>query len=205
LIDLALSLRAIKKASDKTRFRGLLMLQKIMFVAGYRYRASRERVLGQSFYRWDYGPMSDEVYEDFTTMGNLGLISGAKDEEITLTPEAESVLTRLSPLFEENLGELSELDEVADQVKNLDSLMKYVYSMKVRVEELDRTMPMDEIPKGYELLSPLFDDEAEKKFKFDDAWLETFELMLDRKADREIKQAIDDARNGRVKPLVIDR
>lgn len=203
LIDLALSLRAIKEASSKTRFRGLLMLQKIMFVAGYRYKASRERVLGQSFYRWDYGPMSDDVYEDFSALSELGLISGDKDEEIKLTPEAESVLAGLSSFFEENREELTKLDEVTDQVEDLDSLMKYVYSMKVRVEELDKTMSMDEIPEGYELLTPLFDDEAEKKIKVDDAWLETLELTLDREADRAVKQAMDDARKGHVKPLVI--
>ena len=63
LIDILLDLRAIQIASRKAKFDGLLMLQKIAFVAGERYKESSQRVLNQSFYRWDWGPMSDDVYE----------------------------------------------------------------------------------------------------------------------------------------------
>jgi hypothetical protein len=56
IADILLDLRVIETASRKAKFDGLLMLQKIAFVAAEKYKESHQRVLNQSFYRWDERP-----------------------------------------------------------------------------------------------------------------------------------------------------
>ncbi len=204
IIDMLLNLRMIQEVSKKTAFDGLLMLQKTVFAAAEKYKESNERVLSESFYRWDWGPMSEEVYEDFGQMKDLGLIQGEKDEEIELTERGASVLTAVNEVFQDNVGLLGPLDEVALNVRDLDTLLDEIYSMKVYVEELDDEMEIGKIPEGTEMLSPVWEDKAKAVFRIDNSWLETLDLLLDADTDSKIRKSISDVRRGRIHPLELD-
>jgi len=200
IIDLIFSIRAIYNASLKTRFTGVLMLQKIIFLCANKYRHNKYRVLNQSFYRWDYGPMSEEVYSDFGTLTELGLIEG-DEEDTRLTEKGVALYKSIEEIFLEESDVVSVLDEVVDDVKNLNSLMKDVYSLDVYVEELDEIIPMDAVEEGMHILTPLWEDEAIEIYKLKNEWIETLELMLDPVANIEIRKSIEDLKNGRIQPL----
>jgi uncharacterized protein YwgA len=204
LTDLLLDLRAIQIASRKAKFDGLLMLQKITFVAGERYKESNQRVLNQSFYRWDWGPMSEDVYEDFSQMKELGLVQGEGDKEIRLTDKGQRVLVAATGLFQHEEKLVSKIDEVAAGVKNLDALLKDVYSMRVYVEELDKEVKISEIPQGVEMLSPLWESEAKETLELSNEWAETLDLLMDSETDSRIRKSMEDARKGKLLPLELD-
>lgn len=204
MLDILLDLRAIQVASVKVKFDGLLMLQKIVFVAGERYRESHQRVLNQSFYRWDWGPMSEDVYEDFSQMKQLGLVQGEEDKEISLTAKGERVLDESEEFFRSEQKLVSKIDEVAASGKNLDALLKAVYSMRVYVDELDREVMISEVPKGTEMLAPLWGSEATEVLDLNEKWAETLDLLLDPEADSRIRKSMEDARKGRLLPLELN-
>ena len=203
ITDKLLTLRAIQIASNKTRFQGRLMLQKIIFVAGHKYREAKERVLGQSFYRWDYGPMSDDVYRDVESLEKLDLITGELDKEIKLTERGKEILRKCEPIFSSKRELLSKLDETAINAGNLNDLLDKVYSMETFVEEMDKKLIIRDIPEGKTMLSPLWENEADLTLRLDNSWLETLDLMLDPEVDAEIQRAMEDARKGRVRSLEI--
>jgi uncharacterized protein YwgA len=204
LIDILLDLRAIQIASMKAKFDGLLMLQKITFVAGERYKESNQRVLNQTFYRWDWGPMSDDVYEDFSQMKELGLVQGDADEEIRLTDKGQRVLVAATSLFQHDEKLVSKIDEVAAGVKDLDALLKDVYSMKVFIEELDKEVRIGEIPKGIVMLTPMWESEAKETLDLSTEWAETLDLLMDSETDSRIRKSMEDARKGKLLPLELD-
>lgn len=204
IIDILLDLKAIETASRRAKFDGLLMLQKVVFAAAEEYRRSQQRVLNQSFYRWDWGPMSEEVYEDFAQMKDLDLIFGERDGEVGLTKKGERILGTVSEVFKSNEELLSKLDRVASNVQDLDALLEEVYSSRVYVEELDKEMMISEIPEGVEMLSPIWESDAKEVFNLDNAWLETLDLLMDSQEDSKIRKSLDDARKGRILPLELD-
>jgi Mn-dependent DtxR family transcriptional regulator len=204
IVDMLLDMRAIQIASRKAKFNGLMMLQKITFVAGERYKASHQRVLNQSFYRWHWGPMSDDVYEDFSSMKELDLVHGAEDKEIVLTEKGEKVLLATADLFRGKEKLLSKIDGVAANVRNLDALLKEVYAMKVHVEEFDKEMQISEIPEGTEMLAPLWESEAKEVLDLGIEWAETLDLMMDPLADSKIRKSMDDAKKGKLLPLELE-
>lgn len=204
ILDILLDLRAIQIASGKAKFDGLLMLQKIAFVAGGRYKQARQRVLSQSFYRWNWGPMSDDVYEDFSQMKGLGLVHGSEDQEIQLTDRGRRILEAADELFHNNQKLVSKIDDVASGVRNLDALLEEVYSMKVYVEELGKDVLVSEIPEGTEMLVPVWESEATDTLNLDNSWAETLDLLLDPEADSKIRKSMEDARRGRLLPLELN-
>lgn len=203
-IDLLLTLEAIQIASKFTKNITILMVQKILFLAADFYRENKLRVLSQSFYRWDYGPMSDEVYADFDLLSDQGFIQGDVTKDVHITNNGLKLLNASSELLEKEKRFIEPLKKVAKNVKRLDELLRKVYSKEVYVEEMDKTLPIEKVPEGMHILTPAWRDEAKETMALDKSWIETLELMLVPEVDTAIRKSIEDAKKGRVHPLELD-
>lgn len=203
-IDMLLTLEAIKIASKFTKNITILMIQKIIFLSADFYRENKLRVLSQSFYRWDYGPMSEEVYADFNSLSDQGFIQGDVTKDVHITNNGLKLLDASSELLEKEKRFIEPLEEVAKNVTRLDELLKKVYAKKVYIEEMDKTLPIDKVPEGMHILTPMWRDEANESLILDKAWIETLELMLVPEVDAAIRKSIEDARKGRIHPLELD-
>lgn len=199
LTDLLLILYAIDIAS-RTRIKvGLLVLQKVLFLSALRMKLSGTLALAQSFYRWHYGPMSDEVYQDVEKASSMGLLEEV--EGLRLTERAEQILGACGQLLEENSSVIGPLEEVASNVESIDELLEDVYGLSVHVEELDEDMKISEVPEGTHMLTPLWRDEASDILKIDASWIETLDILLDPEADEAASEALDKAKKGKFLPL----
>jgi len=203
-IDMLLTLEAIKIASKFTKNITILMIQKILFLSADFYRENKLRVLNQSFYRWDYGPMSEEVYADFNSLSDQGFIQGDVTKDVHITNNGLKLLEASSELLEQEKRFIEPLEEVAKNVTRLDELLKKVYAKKVYIEEMDKTLPIDRVPEGMHILTPIWRDEAKESLILDKGWIETLELMLVPEVDAAIRKSIEDVKKGRIRPLELD-
>jgi len=201
-LDLIFTLKAIELAQERGKKIGILPIQKIMFIASASFRKKNVRVLNQSFYRWSYGPMSNEVYEDISAARKSELIIG--DQDISLTEHGIRVLEATSSIFKEDRTLTDPFVEIAEQFDDIDSIMDDVYSMDVYVEELDKEMPMSEIPDGFHILTPVWHDETSDMLKLSDEWRETLDVLLDPTLDKIVRAAMRDAKEGKFSPLELD-
>jgi uncharacterized protein YwgA len=203
-IDMLLTLEAIRIASKFTKNITILMIQKILFLSADFYRENKLRVLSQSFYRWDYGPMSEEVYADFNSLSDQGFIQGDVTKDVHITSDGLKLLEASSELLQKEKRFIEPLEEVAKNVTKLDELLNKVYAKKVYIEEMDKTLPVDKVPEGMHILTPMWRDEAKESLVLDKAWIETLELMLVPEVDTAIRKSIEDAKKGRIRPLELD-
>ena len=203
-IDILLTLYTIQIAAVQTRVVSILMIQKILFLTSIQYRENLLRVLSQSFYRWHKGPMSDEVYSDFNDMSNYGFITGDITKDVHITEHGQRVLDSTFQLIQKEKQLVEPLRRIASDVKRLDELMEKVYSKEVYVEEMDKILPIIQVPEGMHILTPIWRDEAKETMTLDNAWIETLELMLVPEVDAAIRKSIEDAKKGRIHPLELD-
>ena len=89
-ILLALWTKAAKKPLEDAGDR--LRLMKLAFLAAHDLHEQRFRALGLTFYRWKWGPLSNEVYEAWEMLTDAGLMEEEERFLITagdvLAPEA---------------------------------------------------------------------------------------------------------------------
>lgn len=203
-IDILLTLYAIQIATVQARVVSILMIQKILFLATDFYRENLLRVLSQSFYRWHRGPMSDEVYADFNDMSKYGFITGDVTKDVRITEHGRRILDTTFELIQKEKRLVEPLRRIASDVKRLDELMDQVYEKNVFIEEMDKTLPIAQVPEGMHILTPVWRDEAKGEFLLDKNWIETLDLMLVPEVDATIRKSIEDARKGRIHPLELD-
>lgn len=204
IIDLLMTLIAIVKASEHAKQVTILMIQKILFLAADYFRGGKLRVLSQSFYRWDYGPMSDEVYADFGYLTDNNLIDGDVTKEVHITDDGLKLLNSTKDLVLKEKKFFNKIEEIANNVERLDELLDIVYAKEVYVEEMDEVVLIDKIPEGMHILTPVWRDEALEKLSLNKSWIETLDLMLVPKIDAEIRRSLKDAKEGRIRPLELE-
>jgi len=202
LIDILVLLRVIERAAKRIDFDGLMMAQKLLFSISVIFRSKNMHGTNQTFYRWNYGPMSDDLYADFSNADNLSLITNTKRP--TLSEHGRDVLETAESLFDNNPEFTEVIDYVSNRVEDLDSLLEEVYAMEVYVEELDERIPVKDIPEGYNILSPVWADEADNTLTIQPGLEDTIEMIIDKDVKKELNEALDDLRSGRVFPLELD-
>jgi uncharacterized phage-associated protein len=192
----ALLLYLIDKAHEKTSFVGITKLQKLAFLS--QLKANKDCVGSTSFefYRWNFGPMSNEVYRESQQLqkSNLLLVG----DNMILSQIGKEVLNNLQGLFSKNKEILQYINAIAsDYAKyRTEDLTNLVYKIKIKPDELPNEMPIGDIPKGYTLLHGL--ESPEKGFKLSPSWEATLEVLFDRDAYNSLKEGMEDVRAGRV-------
>ena len=199
---LALWARAVpsprEDAGDK------LWQMKLAFLTALDLAQARVRALNLGFYRWTWGPLSNEGYDawDDLTEGQL------------VQPDEHFVFTRrgleLAQAFyqevvcdERNVRVRESIDGVAEAWKGQPAtrkLMEHVYGLEIAPcgEGGSLPIPIRDIEKGTELLEPVSGSEATGWLTVEPGWLETLALILKAEARAPLEAAITDFRTGRI-------
>ena len=181
-----------------------LWQMKLAFLAARDLAKGRVTGLNLSFYRWTWGPLSNEVYDAWDDLA----------ENQLLQPEEQFVFTRrgldLAHAFysevvcdERNVRVREVIDRVAKEwhgQPRTANLLKRVYDLEVvpRGDEGSLPTPIRDIRKGIDLLEPVPTSEATGWFTVEPGWLETLAFTLRVGARASLEAAITDYRTGRI-------
>lgn len=179
-----------------------LWQMKLAFLAALGLSRDEVRALNLNFYRWTWGPLSNQVYEAWDDLEGAGL----------MRPEERFVVTRrgleLAEAFyaevvcdERNVIVRETLDRVADEWRGeprTSDILRHVYATEIAPLEGDVLVPVSAISRGTELLEPVSADRAKGGLTIEPGWRETLALTLNAAARSTLDAAIADFRDGRI-------
>jgi len=183
-------------AGDKLR------QMKLAFLAAHGLEKEGVRALNLSYYRWTWGPMSNEVYLAWEMLERAGLLEN--EEHFAFSRAGESLAR---DFYEDVLRD--ERNAVVHGVfgrvagdwlekPGTGQLLDAVYAMELTPIGSDQPRAVREIRKGEELLAPVAPNAARSVLYVDRGWLETLALTLVPGAAAPIHAAVADFRAGRV-------
>ena len=201
LVDTALLLSLWHFASsEKTDAGGRLRLMKLAYLLFRRLQSDSVCGLSVSFYRWHFGPMSNEVYDAWERLSAADLL--AEEEVWSLTDAG----VRLAENFyedvlkqESNAGMKEAIDEVAGEWRTAWSaqpLIQHIYSLPCYLHEEGPSI--EDMGLGEEFEPSPTPDEAEVCLQVDDSWIESLALALSTESMAALKSSEADFRSGRV-------
>ncbi len=195
---LALWSRAAPAGSDDLGDR--LRLMKLAYLGARSCAERRARGLSTSFYRWRWGPLSNEVYHAWEQLAAARLLQD--DEHIVLTEDGASLADDFYDEVlrsEENASIRAALDEVAERWRaqpSTGAIMDYVYSLPAR-SGAGNGETISSTALGAGLLKPLSARAAQSTISVDPGWLETLALLFNAPARARLREAEADFRAGR--------
>jgi hypothetical protein len=178
-----------------------LKAMKLVFLANHSMLQRRAKGLNCTFYRWNYGPLSNDVYVAWTRLIQAGLLQ--EEERISVTPRGSDLA---SAFIDEVLADegnrmfLQFLQSTAQDWarKSSRSILNAVYAMEVAPVGGRTPVKVRDLPLSARVTKILEQSEARSALNVPDGWLETLGLMLNPPAMESIIRAADDARAGRV-------
>lgn len=188
--------RPREDAGDKLRH------MKLAFLAARALHESRFHALSLTFFRWTWGPMSNEVYDAWSVLKRAGLIES--EEHIVLTRAGESLARAFYDDIvrdEPNAPLKSAFDAVEAKWRDQPAtapLLDAVYSLCVKAIGAAEAQSIREIRKGVELIVPLRREDSIATVRIDGGWLETLALELNPKFAAGVESGIRDFVEGRV-------
>ncbi len=179
-----------------------LWQMKLAFLAALGLSLGEVRALTLNFYRWTWGPLSNQVYEVWDDLEGAGL----------MCPEERFVVTRrgleLAEAFyaevvcdERNVIVRETLDRVAGEwhgEPRTSDLLRQVYATEIIPLEGSNPAPVGAIQRGAELLEPVPTDRAKSSLTIEPGWRETLALLMNAEARATLDAAIADFREGRI-------
>lgn len=187
-------------SSEKSDAGGRLRLMKLAYLLFRRLQCDSVCALSVNFYRWQYGPMSNEVYEAWERLEAADLM---EEEEVwTLT---DSGVRLAENFYEEVLKEESNaavkaaVDEVAQEWRTAWSaqpLMQHIYSLSSRIAEVAPSI--EDMALGDDFEPPPAPADAEMCLNVDDSWVESLSVALSSESMASLRSSVADFRGGRI-------
>ena len=171
---------------------------KLAFLAALELARARTRGLHLSFYRWTWGPDSNEVYEAWDDLARANLL--APEERFVVTKEGLGLAEAFYDDVlrdERNVVVRQAFDSVTQEWSGeprAERIMEHVSGLEVN----GLARPIRDVPSGKRLLEPIPASEASDALAVDAGWLETIALMMNPEALAGLNAAIADYRAGRV-------
>ena len=180
-----------------------LWQMKLAFLASLDLAKGRVHGLNLSFYRWTWGPLSNEVYDAWDDLAEGQFVQ--PDEHFVLTRRG---LELAQAFYEEvvcderNVHVRESIDRVATAWNGRPEtrkLMEHVYDLEIVPcdDEGSLPTPIRAIGKGAQLLEPVPGSEATGWLTVEPGWLETLALTLKAEARAPLEAANADFRTGR--------
>ena len=198
-ILLALWTRAAKKPRENAGDR--LRLMKLAFLAAHDLREQRFRALGLTFYRWTWGPLSNEVYDAWGDLARSGLMD--EEERFVVTDDG----MELADLFgrevlgdEPNAHVRHTIDLIAEAWTGkmaTKPILDHVYGMTVRPAGGNGAITIRSADMGTRLVEPVASDDLKGSLEVDNAWLETLGQYFSSSNDALLSRAERDFREQR--------
>ena len=176
-------------------------MQKLVFIAEKILNEKGIKTFNYSFFAWDYGPLSKEIYLDRGRLVKNDIISN--NENITLSKRGKKFFEDLREIFKRNRDVLKEIDNIVEEFAgfNTGSLIDYVHELKVEVEDHEKLVKIGNLNKGTDIVSKINEKNAIRTFEIDESWIETLEILMDKEFYKAIKESEMDAIEGRTFPL----
>jgi len=205
IVDRVLLLYLIKKAEEKGRIWGITKLMKLAFFAEREMVKNKVKGFNYNFYRWHLGPFTPEIYEDLEYLIENELVT--EQDGIETTNQGEEILRELEDLLKENKDVLEYIEKLMGKYasKGTGELMKSAYETEVEIKPFKIKAKVRDVPIGYDLVTKLGETEAREAFEINDAWLETLDILLDKRAYESLKEAMESARTRPSKRVVISK
>lgn len=188
------TLYLLKKSAN--RIDGITKLQKLTFITQNDFFNNDIAVISGEFFKWHYGPMSDEVYSTNNFLVENGLVN---DRLLKVTDRGEKILDDFSYLIESNETIFEIVDECVEKFSsmNLPKLKEIIYSMVVIPENSDTPVEIRDIPRG----TTIFRNKGFASLNIDDEDIESLEICLDEEMYQSVMLGVEDARSGRISKL----
>ncbi len=171
ITDRLLLLYSIEQANNYGHM-DMFKLQKIPFVSELNMNTEGTKGLNYTFFKWAYGPMTKEIYEDGGILHSAGLITTLK-EPIRVADRGAQVLDSLRSLYKENEGILGYIDAAARRYAPLSFAEVKEDIYKLTVEWNGEQWEVGEIPPCADVLVKLDEDKAVRRFVLDDDWVDS--------------------------------
>ncbi len=173
---------------------GITKLEKLVFLAEKDLHEKKIKAFNYLFYRWDHGPYSRGLYDDFDRLKAAGLIKKSGWTWI-LTSRGWAFLDYFSSELKRNPQIVDLLNEIIETEgpKRTQDLLKEIYSLCIE------NVSIRDIPKGRRLLKKLEDEEASEAFILGPAKAATFNIERNAELLQSLDRALSDLKN---KPLL---
>lgn len=196
LIDQLLTLFLISETQKSGyRISGEVKLMKMIYQSEAKMIRDKVKAFNYSFYRWDFGPMSNDVLKDYKCLVNNHLLEKVQSY-IFITKRGRGLLKDFSELLEKNRDVLKYIEKAVKEFAPYsgERLKEVTYDLPmVTKKKLIRDTKTSE-----QILAKIEMSEARKWFRFDDEWEETLSVFLDKKACESMEKGMEDLRAGRV-------
>ena len=196
LIDRLLMLFLIGESQKHGyRITGKVKLLKLLYLSESRMIKDKMKGLNYGFYRWNYGPMSNEALRDLDFLSENNLLA-KEGNSIFITSRGRELLKSSSNLLNRNEDFLVHIQKTIREFGPYTGgkIKAVVYATpKIGERKLIRNAE-----HGEELLRKLFAEEAKKRFRMDDEWTETLSILMDKGTYDSLKKGEQDAKEGRV-------
>ncbi|MGA2973101.1 MAG: hypothetical protein ABSE39_10865 [Candidatus Bathyarchaeia archaeon] len=197
LMNRFLMLYTVYKASVRGVLPGKVKLLKLLYEAQEEMAKAGIRGLTFNFYRWDYGPLSNEALSDFEYLLANELIYYRQEPwEIGYTSRGGVVLKESSDLLKQNQEIVALIDKVVQR-------HLFQSGTQVRGEIYDHRIPggkrkVGEAEMGETLLKPMERDKARQIARIDEDWEDTLYLLMNKRSMEALKESRDDIKHGRI-------
>ncbi|VUT26356.1 MAG: hypothetical protein MOIL_01520 [Candidatus Methanolliviera sp. GoM_oil] len=188
IMDKVLLLYLIGKAKEEGNL-GVTKLMKLTFLTEQRMAEDRVKGFNYWFYKWRYGPFTQEIYDDLDCLMQNELIT--ERGGIELTDRGLEFLNEIRGLLDENTIILKYIDGIAEEYGSIE--LNALIDRVDEIEPLGRKKIKD-LLIGEHILSKLSDLEADRVFEIDDEWLETLDLLLNKEEYESLKEGMESAR-----------
>jgi hypothetical protein len=174
LIDRILLLYAVDRGNAYGCMDGPFKLMKIPFMAELESVQHGINTFNYTFYRYDHGPMTTEIYEDIEQLKMAGLLEVPDDKcaEIKLTAAGKKLFDTINGLIQANAEVCAFIDESAKKYAPMSfkQLKDTVYEQRVRIG--GKVVRIGDVPHFCDVIGKLQDDDV-KRFQIDDDWIDT--------------------------------
>jgi len=208
IIDKALYLSLLDLVAHQKKEKGTVIgnrikCMKLPFLAEYPMFEKRSKGFNLTYFQYEYGPISKNIYEVWRDLESVGCIAFIEKNWIEFKEEGHRVAHAFIDEVlsqEENQAFLEQLRDTAERYGRLatPTILKIVYNLDVFIGELGRRLKVQDVPIGTTLIYTLDDKDASQKLKVSQGWLETLAVELSAESKQSINKAIEDFHKGRI-------
>ena len=193
-VNCLMTLYLLKRANN--RIDGITKLQKIIFAAQEEMARKGIYAVSGEFFRWDYGPMSREVYRtnDILVENNL-----VKNGALTPNARGEAILREFKYIIDNNKDIFSIIDKCVDEFSplSLSELKERIYSIMVVPLGFEHPIAIRDLPHGTTILR----NQGFSSLDIDSDDIETIEICISEEMHQSVLNGIEDAKSGRMSNL----
>jgi uncharacterized phage-associated protein len=194
VVNCLIALYLLKQS--ESRVDGITKVQKITFAIQNEMSHVGISAISGEFFKWNHGPMSDEVYETNNVLVENGLV---EDHGLTLTARGAAILNDFIYIIENNRDVFDIIDKNVNELSylTLSEIKERIYSMMIK--PLGCTMPIAvrDIPRG----TTIYRNEGFSSLNIDLEDLETLEICISEEMHQSVLNGMDDAKSGRITRL----